>query len=81
MLHIAAHKGWYKAVVRNGVSQKSRMTLALSLLFLSVSVTGFVLLGVDGAGSRVGLWHYGMGIVMGALSVGHIVRRLRVLLR
>lgn len=61
--------------------RRSRATAALSLAFVSVVLTGFVLLGVEGGGSSVGLWHYRMGIVVGVLSVGHLLKRIPALRR
>lgn len=81
VFHLAAHRGWYKGVVKKGIGRKSKTTGVLSILFLFVSVTGIVLLGVDGANSEIGLWHYKIGIVMSLLSAGHIFKRLPVLRR
>lgn len=77
--HIATHRGWYEAIVRRGMGNKSRVTAVLSLSFAAVVITGVVLLGVSGAGPGVGMWHYRMGIVAGVLSVGHLLKRIPVL--
>lgn len=79
--HVATHRRWYEAVFRSGPGRRSRATAALSLAFVSVVLTGFVLLGVEGGGSSVGLWHYRMGIVVGVLSVGHLLKRISALRR
>lgn len=74
--HIKRHGRWYKAVASNGIGRKSRITLALSVVFMVVAVTGIVLLAcVDGANSAIGLWHYWFGIVLMALSFIHIAKR------
>lgn len=74
--HIRRHGRWYKAIISKGIGRKSRMTLALSVVFLIVIVTGIVLLAcVDGANSAIGLWHYWLGFVLMALSLIHIIRR------
>lgn len=79
ILHITTHWGWYKGVMRNGIGRKSRITLMLSILFLFVSVTGIILIGIDGANSDVGLWHYRIGIITIVFSVGHILKRIPLL--
>lgn len=74
--HIRRHGRWYKAIALKGIGRKSRMTLALSVVFLIVAVTGIVLLAcVDGANSAIGLWHYWFGIVLMTLSFIHIAKR------
>ena len=77
--HVATHRGWYGAIVRRGMGRKSRVTALLSVVFAFVAVTGIVLLGVDGAGSTVGMWHYRTGLAAGALSVGHLLKRIPAL--
>lgn len=74
--HIKRHGRWYKAIASKGLGRKSRMTLAMSVVFMIATVTGIVLLAcVDGANSAIGLWHYGLGIVLMALSFIHIAKR------
>lgn len=76
--HIKRHVRWYKAIASKGIGRKSRTTLALSVVFLIVTVTGIVLLAcVDGANSAIGLWHYWLGIVLMALSFIHITKRMK----
>jgi hypothetical protein len=48
-------------------------------VFLLVSVTGIILLGVNGANSDIGLLHYEIGIVTIILCVGHILKRIHLL--
>lgn len=62
---------------RNG--RKSKVTAVLSVLFLSTSVTGIILLDVNEANPQIGLSHYKIGIAMSLLSIGHILKRLPVL--
>lgn len=70
--HIKRHRHWYKSIVSKGIGKKSRMTLALSAVFLIVTVTGVVIIVcVDGANSVVGLWHYWLGILLIILSFIH----------
>lgn len=79
VFHIATHWGWYKGTFRNGIGKKSKITAVLSVLFLLVSATGFILLGVSGENSDIGLWHYRIGIAATILSVGHILKRKHTL--
>lgn len=75
IFHVQTHWGWYKGLISRGIGGKSKVTLALSVVFAFVVVTGFILLGVEGAGSAVGLWHHRAGIVASVLSAGHIRRK------
>lgn len=77
--HIRTHWGWYKGLVKNGIGRKSKVTVVLSLLFLFVGISGISLLGIDGANSEMGRWHYGMGIAMSIISVGHTLKRFPTL--
>lgn len=77
--HIVTHWRWYRGMTRNGIGTKSKITVTLSVLFLLVSVTGIILLGVNGANSNIGQWHYKIGIVITVLSVGHILKRISLL--
>ena len=74
-LHLATHRGWCKGIIKNGISNKNRATAILSIVFLLLSVTGIVLLGVAGANTRMGLWHYMIGLTTIPLSIGHILKR------
>ena len=91
-LHIAGHgaehsiwHNWavfhvvYRSVISSGIGRKSRVTAVLSLIFFIVSLTGLVLLGVSGANTEMGLWHYVSGIVFTVLSAGHIIKRIPLL--
>ncbi len=77
--HITIHKNWYKGIFRNGLGKKSRITLAVSILFITVSVTGIILLGVEGANSGIGLWHYKIGLLASIFSAIHITSRRKIL--
>ena len=69
IFHVTTHWGWYKGIIKNG----------MSIIFLLLSVTGIVLLGVSGANSPLGLWHYKIGIIMIIIAIGHIIKRLSAL--
>lgn len=79
--HVVTHRGWYKVVLQRGPGRRGRVTAAVSVVFVVVAATGFVLLGVDGGGSPVGLWHYRNGLAAVAIMSGHVVRRLPRLTR
>lgn len=79
VLHVETHWGWYKSLFKNGLGRKSRVTVAVSVVFLLLSLTGVALLGVDGGGSALGLWHYRIGLVGIVLFAGHVVKRIPLL--
>lgn len=79
LLHSAMHRGWYKSIIRNGIGRKNRATAALTTAFFLLSVTGFILPGISGANSAIGVWHYKIGIVTSAIAVGHILKRISFL--
>lgn len=79
IFHVRTHWEWYKGTVKNGMGKKSKVTAVLSVIFLPVSVTGFILLSVNGANSGMGLWHYKMGLAMIIFSIGHILKRIHLL--
>ena len=76
IFHIKTHWSLYRSSVRSGMGHKSPVTAVLSVVFVFVVVTGVVLLGIEGAGSSVGVWHYRTGIVVSILSVGHLLKRI-----
>ena len=63
------------------MGKKSKITVLLSVIFLFVSITGFILLGINGANSGIGLWHYKIGIATIVFSIGHILKREELLLK
>ena len=80
VVHIKMHWGWYKSLFKKGVGNKSRVTLFLSVIFCVITLTGVALLAfIEGDGSSMGLWHYRVGLVVTAISIGHIVKRWHIL--
>lgn len=79
IIHVKMHWGWYKRVIKNGLGQKSKITVILSVVFFLVLVTGIVLLGVNGANSHIGLLHYKIGLATIILCIGHILKRIPLL--
>ena len=80
IIHVKMHWACYKALISKGLGKKSRVTALLSVIFFVVVLTSVLLLTlIDGANSPTGLWHYRIGLLLVALSVGHIVKRWKVL--
>ena len=79
IFHVTTHWGWYNGIIKNGIGRKSKVTAVLSIVFLLLSVTGIVLLGINGANSPLGLWHYKIGIAMTAIAIVHTIKRLSIL--
>lgn len=77
--HVRTHWGWYRSLFRDGLGRKSHVTVAVSLVFIILAFSGYALLGVDGAGSGLGMWHYRIGLLSLVLFSGHIIRRISVL--
>lgn len=78
IFHVATHRGWYKRVIKKGIDRNSKVTAVLSVIFLLLSVTGLALLGINGANSPLGLWHYKIGIITTVIALGHVIKRLSV---
>ena len=79
ILHIQTHWNWYKGLFKGQTKNKSRVTMILSVVFTILVVTGLTLLFVEGANSEIGIWHWVLGLVMTAISAGHIIRRFHIL--
>lgn len=79
IVHIRTHLAWYRNLIKNGVKRKSRVTMMVTLLFVAVASTGISLLGVEGANSHIGLWHYELGLVAIVFFAGHTLKRLPLL--
>lgn len=79
-LHVKTHWAWYKGWLRNGLGKRSHVTAFISWVSLLVVVTGIVLIAaVEGEGSGIGLWHYRIGLLLTAASLGHILKRVPLL--
>lgn len=77
--HVKSHWEWYLSAFRRREEGRRRTTLFLTFVFLSVALTGILLLGVEGAHSSLGMWHYRIGLLTIVFSAGHIIRRISVL--
>ena len=81
-IHIYGHWGWYKSLLKNGIKNKSRVTIVLSALMLVVTATGIVVLfRHQGANTGLGLWHYVMGIIVSIIVIGHFVKRAKIMVK
>jgi len=81
-LHIKAHWGWYKSLIKRGIGKKSKTTLSLSVLFLLLTITGIILIFfVKGGNSIIGLWHYRLGLIMIPLLIIHLVTRFHLIVK
>ena len=81
-IHIYGHWGWYKAILSSGIKNKSRVTVVLTMVMLLVIITGnIVLFRHQGANTHIGLWHYILGIILTIISVGHILKRVKILFK
>lgn len=78
IFHIVTHLEWYKGIIKKGIDRKSKVTAFLSVIFLLLSVTGLALLGINGANSLFGLWHYKIGVITTVIALGHVIKRLLV---
>ena len=82
ILHVWHHWVWYKSLFSKGLGKKSRVTLLLTIAFLLLSVTGIVLIvAIDGPNSTTGHLHYLLGLLLTILSLWHIVKRWKALVR
>ena len=81
-IHIYGHWGWYKSLFKNGIKNKSRVTIVLSALMLVVTTTGIVVLfRHQGANTGLGLWHYVIGIIVSIVVIGHFVKRAKIMVK
>lgn len=79
-IHVKSHWGWYKSLVKGGLNGRRGGVLLLSAAFLLVAISGLLLLlCIDGANSSPGLLHYKAGLVLGVLSIAHILQRRKIL--
>ena len=75
IMHIRSHAAWYKGLFQKCLGKKSRITFWTTVAFILATSTGIVLLGVEGANSGIGMWHYRIGLTSSALMLIHISKR------
>lgn len=71
MAHIKRHLSWYRALLTKGLANKRWIVCAVSLLFITVAVTGFLLMSSMAHGASLGLLHYKLGLLLLVFSVVH----------
>ena len=82
ILHVWHHWAWYKSLFSKGLGKKSRVTLLLTIAFLLLVVTGIVLIvAIDGPNSTMGHLHYLFGLLLIVLSLWHIAKRWKALVK
>ena len=80
--HFWHHWAWYKSLFCKGLGKKSRVTLLLTIAFLFLIVTGIVLIvAIDGPNSTMGHLHYLFGLLLILLSLWHIAKRWKALIK
>ena len=81
-IHVCGHWNWYKSLFRNGLGNKSRVTVILTIVMIACIITGdIVLFRHQGPNSHLGLWHYIIGIILTAIALGHFFKRLQILIK
>ena len=80
VIHIKQHWGWFKTLFKtSSFALKSKITMLVTILFLATTITGvLLLLFIDGQGSLMGMAHYVIGLLFGAIGLGHFIKRWRV---
>ena len=82
IVHVRHHWAWYKSLFSRGLGKKSRVTLLLTIAFLLLVITGIVLIvAIDGPNSTTGHLHYIFGLLLTILSLWHIVKRWKALVK
>ncbi len=81
ILHVRTHWVWYRGWLKSGLDKRSRVTALLSVMYAIVTLTGIILLPVEGAGTGLGTLHFVSGIIAMILSIGHIIKRIPALRR
>ena len=76
------HWSWYESLFSTGIGNKRRVTIILTVLMLAVTLSGImVMLLSDHNESRIGLWHYAIGILFTLTALGHFIKRHNILFR
>ncbi len=82
ILHVWHHWAWYKSLFSKGLGNKSRVTLLLTIAFLFLVITGVILIvAIDGPNSTMGYLHYLFGLLLTLLSLWHVVKRWKALVK
>ncbi len=77
--HIIGHWAWFKSLAIS-LKKKSKPNMILTLLFLFETLSGIILLiFIEGGNSKIGLWHWWVGLIMTGFGIGHILKRWKTL--
>ncbi|MDO4319807.1 MAG: hypothetical protein Q4C34_04455 [Bacteroidales bacterium] len=82
-MHIWVNRGWYRHLLQVEPSKwycvvQYRLMPVFTMLFVAVAVTGILILcGLHGLIS----FHQGCGLLIGVFAIGHMVARLKALIR
>lgn len=80
LLHIKAHRNWYKSLVRNP-KRHNKITMGLSVGYLLTIFTALILILQKGpVDIHWDLLHYQVGILFSILGLCHLISRLKFLL-
>ena len=80
--HVYFHLNWYKGLFQGGKGKKSRVTIAITLMFVLLVITGILALTIpQGPGSSIGMKHYTLGLLCMVFFTGHIIKRHHVLVK
>ena len=81
IFHINHHLNWYRSIFKNrSLKHKSHITAILTIVATATIFTGVsLLIFVDGQGSYLGLVHYFIGLLLSLFSIGHLIKRIKIL--
>lgn len=78
VMHIATHWSWYKGLKRKGIQKKSKPVLILTSILILVTITGvWLLIGIEGSNTPMGVFHYTIGLIMSVQGILHVLKRWR----
>ncbi|MBR5603483.1 MAG: DUF4405 domain-containing protein [Bacteroidales bacterium] len=81
ILHVYFHWNWYKGLFFKPFGKKSKVTIIVSLLFLTLTISGFLAFVPQGPNSNIGITHYKIGIVSTLFFIIHIIKRYKILFK
>lgn len=79
IFHIKTHWNWFKSITKSDSQRKKRITIAVSVFFVILVISGIVLLIAHGTIPKLGQWHFRIGIIATILFLGHIIKRIPIL--
>lgn len=79
--HIQMHWVWYKGLLKNGIRGNKIVTFLLTLAFLAVAVSGFMLLFGGCRQGEVRSWHSWSSLCLAILALIHLVQRFPLLMK